>query len=160
LSLDILLNHDLINKFYNSFATGDPEGMVNCYSDDIHFSDPAFGDLFGKDAKNMWRMLLKNSKGSLKISFNDVHANEKNGSAKWTANYTFSKTKRPVVNKITSSFEFRDGKIIRHYDQFNLWKWSRQALGLPGYLLGWSAFMKNKINMQAKAALAKYNASE
>jgi len=133
--------------------------MVDCYSSDIHFRDPAFGDLYGKDAMNMWRMLVRNSKGDLKISFSGVHADQKSGSAKWVAVYTFSKTGRPVVNKITAEFEFRDGKIIRHFDHFDLWKWTRQALGLPGYLLGWTAFMKNKINKQANAALAKYRIS-
>jgi len=105
-------------------------------------------------------MLLKNSKGDLKISFSDVSADEKSGAAKWVAAYTFSKTGRRVINKISATFEFKDGKINRHYDRFDLWKWSRQALGLPGYLLGWSAFMKNKINKQTKSLLAKYNAPQ
>ena len=148
-------NRKLIEKFYDSFAAGDAEGMISVYSDDIHFRDPAFGDLFGNDVKDMWRMLLKNSNGDLKISYSDVHANEKNGSAKWIATYTFSKTGRQVVNKITANFEFSDGKISSHNDHFDLWKWSRQALGLSGYLLGWSPFMKNKINTQAKALLRR-----
>jgi ketosteroid isomerase-like protein len=155
-----LSNHELIEKFYSSFSAGDAEGMAGCYSDDIHFNDPAFGDLHGKDAMNMWRMLLRNSKGDLKITFSDVRADEKSGSANWIAVYTFSKTGRKVINKITANFEFQDGKIIRHSDHFDLWKWSRQALGLTGYLLGWSAFMKKKINSQTKSLLEKYNASQ
>jgi ketosteroid isomerase-like protein len=155
-----LSNQDLIEKFYSSFAVGDAEGMVDCYSTHIHFRDPAFGDLHGKDAMNMWRMLLRNSNGDLKITFSDVRADEQSGSAKWVAVYTFSKTGRKVINRINANFQFQDGKIIRHIDHFDLWKWSRQALGLPGYLLGWSVFMKNKINKQAKSLLGKYNASE
>jgi ketosteroid isomerase-like protein len=155
-----LSNHELIENFYRSFANGDAEGMVSCYSNEIHFRDPAFGDLYGHDVKKMWRMLVRNSKGNLKITFSDVHADEESGSAKWTAVYPFSKSGRNVVNKITAQFKFREGKIIDHVDYFNLWKWSQQALGLPGYLLGWSAFMKNKINAQAKSALAKYHAAE
>jgi len=155
-----LSNRELILKFYSSFAAGNAEEMVSVYSDDIHFRDPAFGDLYGKDAKDMWRMLLKNSKGDLKISFSDVQAGDKNGSANWIATYTFSKTGRHVINKIHASFEFSNGKIIRHVDSFDLWKWSRQALGLSGMLLGWTPFMKNKINSQAKALLKKYNASK
>jgi len=151
-------NRELIEKFYSSFVAGNAEEMISVYADDIHFRDPAFGDLYGKDAKDMWRMLLKNSKSDLKITFSDVHADEKYGSAKWIASYTFSRTGRKVVNKISARFEFRDGKIIQHIDHFDFWKWSQQALGLTGYLLGWSAFMKNKINMQAKSLLAKYHA--
>ena len=43
-----------------------------------------------------------------------------------------------------------DGKIIKHTDIFDLWEWSKQALGVSGYLLGWSGFMKNKILFQEK----------
>jgi ketosteroid isomerase-like protein len=155
-----LQNHQLIEKFYSSFAAGDAEGMVSVYADDIHFRDPAFGDLYGKDAKDMWRMLIRNSRGDLEISYSEIQANEKSGSAKWMATYTFSKTGRRVVNKITADFEFNEGKIIRHFDQFDLWKWSRQALGLSGYIFGWSPFMKNKIQKQAKKLLEKYHASK
>jgi len=75
-------NSDLIKKFYDSFANGDAEGMVNCYDDNIVFSDPAFGELKGNDAKNMWRMLLSRS-NDIKITFENVKADDKSGSANW-----------------------------------------------------------------------------
>jgi len=153
-------NTDIITQFYQSFSDGDAEGMVKFYADDVIFQDPAFGELKGDDAKNMWRMLIQNSKGKIRITFVDVKADAHAGSAHWIATYVFSKTGRPVVNKIAARFEFRDGKITRHTDHFDLWKWSSQALGLPGYLLGWSSFMKNKIQHQANSLLKKYNASE
>jgi len=153
-------NRDLIEKFYSSLASGNAEGMISVYADDIHFNDPAFGDLYGDDAKDMWRMLLKNSKGDLKISYGEIQADEKTGSANWIARYNFSKTGRRVVNKISSRFEFKEGKIIRHTDSFDLWKWTRQALGLSGYLLGWSPFMKSKIQKQTRILLEKFRGSK
>jgi hypothetical protein len=30
----------------------------------------------------------------------------------------------------------KEGLIIEHRDHFELWRWSRQALGLKGLLLG------------------------
>lgn len=149
-------NASLIEAFYKSFAKGDAEGMVSCYDPNIVFTDPAFGTLKGDDAKNMWRMLVANGKGQTKISFDNVKANDKTGSANWTAAYTFSQTGRKVINKISASFEFSNGKIIRHTDHFNLWKWSRQALGWKGYLLGWSSLMKNKIQIQTNKLLSAY----
>ena len=56
----------------------------------------------------------------------------KKGSADWTADYLFSKTGRQVFNEIHAEFEFKDGKIFRHHDTFDIWKWSRQALGISG----------------------------
>lgn len=151
-----MINSELIRTFYNSFSRHDAEGMVQCYADSIIFSDPAFGQLHGDDAKNMWRMLVQNSRGQLKISFSDVEAGEKSGSAKWIAEYTLSKTGRHVVNRISAHFEFADGKITKHNDQFDLWKWSAQALGWKGLLLGWTTFMKQRIQQQARSALRAY----
>ncbi|MES2279399.1 MAG: nuclear transport factor 2 family protein [Bacteroidota bacterium] len=150
-------NKQLIEKFYNSFAAGDAAGMISCYADDVEFTDPAFGLLKGNDAKNMWRMLMQNK--GVKVTCSDVTANDKTGSANWVAEYTFSRTGRQVVNRVSAQFEFRDGLITRHTDTFNVWKWAGQAMGPMGYLLGWTPLMKNKIQQQAKGLLAKYNAS-
>jgi ketosteroid isomerase-like protein len=148
-------NRQLITSFYNSFANRDAEGMVVCYADDIEFEDPAFGPLKGNDAKNMWRMLLKNP--DIRIAADNIFADDKTGSADWVAVYKFSKTGRMVTNRISAKFEFKDGKIIKHTDSFNVWRWSAQALGLPGYILGWSPVVKNKVRKQALEALAKFS---
>jgi ketosteroid isomerase-like protein len=155
-----MTNKEIIQQFYQAFSQGDAEGMVKHYSNDIKFKDPAFGELQGDDVKNMWRMLIRNGKGEIRIIFTDVEANKKTGSANWTAKYVFSRTGRTVVNKIAARFEFQNGKIVRHTDDFDIWEWSKQALGLKGHLLGWTSFMKNKIREYAIASLKKYNASK
>ena len=149
-------NKALIEKFYTAFAAADAKGMTDCYGDDIVFEDPAFGPLHGEDAKKMWRMLIHNSKGNINVSFSDVEADDKTGRAHWVAKYEFSATKRPVTNRIWASFEFKDGKISKHTDRFNVWKWSRQAMGPIGLFLGWSPFLKNKIRQRTKNLLANY----
>lgn len=131
--------------------------MVSHYGPEIIFQDPAFGELKGEDARNMWRMLIERSKGSLKITFNSVKADDRTGKANWIAEYTFAQTGRHVINKIAAEFEFQNGKIIRHTDYFDLWKWSRQALGWKGYLLGWTSFMQKKIQKQTNGLLRKYS---
>lgn len=102
-------------------------------------------------------MLVERAKGNIKIEFKNISADDKKGSADWTANYLFSKTNRQVFNQIHAEFEFKDGKIIRHNDTFDIWKWSKQALGISGLLLGWSSFMKNKIQQNAKESLREYS---
>lgn len=143
----------LIEQFYTAFAKADAEGMVACYHKDIEFEDPAFGPLKGDDARNMWRMLVN---PGLKLEFSKVQADEHTGTAHWEAHYTFSKTGNKVLNKIDAAFEFKDGKIIKHKDHFDFWKWSRQALGMPGLLMGWSPFLKNKVRQQALERLHKF----
>ena len=151
-----MTNTELITHFYTSFAKGDAEGMISCYDNAIQFKDPAFGALKGEDAKNMWRMLLSRNKGNIHLTFSNVKADEKTGSANWVAEYVFSATGRKVINVISAEFEFANGKIIKHTDTFDIYKWAKQAFGLKGYLLGWTLFMQNKIQQQANSSLKKY----
>jgi ketosteroid isomerase-like protein len=145
-------NEVLITKFYTNFQQKSAAGMIECYHDDIHFSDPAFQNLKGIEAKAMWQMLIERS-STLKITFSNVKATENEGSADWIAEYIFSKTNRQVVNKIHAEFKFKDGKIIDHKDNFNLWKWAGMALGITGYLLGFTPNVKNKIREDAMSGL-------
>lgn len=149
-------NEQLIEEFYAAFAANEPETMASCYHKDILFQDPVFGKLEGQDVSDMWKMLIERSKGNLKIEFSDIKANNKTGSARWIATYDFSKTNREVRNVIHSKFEFKDGLIFRHFDQFNFWKWTQQALGLSGYFFGWTPFLKKKIQQQSIALLRKF----
>ncbi len=149
-------NQQLIETFYAAFASQNAESMKNCYHENVIFQDPAFGVLRGSDVGDMWTMLIERSKGNLEIEFFDIVANKDSGSARWVAKYLFSRTNRNVVNEIQAQFEFKDGLIIRHTDHFDIWKWSKQALGLPGILLGWTGFMQKKIQQQAIQSLRKY----
>lgn len=142
----------LITRFYQAFQQLDADAMVACYSDDILFSDPAFGRLRGKDAGDMWRMLTTRAK-DFSLTFDSVQADERSGSAHWVASYLFSQTGRTVVNDIQARFVFRDGKICEHHDHFDFWRWSRQALGVPGLLLGWSPLLQGKVRGQALKGL-------
>lgn len=143
-------------KFYSSFAAKDIEGMLSCYHNEIEFEDPAFGKLHREKAAAMWRMLLDNPDSNLKISYSDIEAEGNLGSAKWTATYNFGKQRRKVYNVIKSKFEFTDGKIIRHHDNFNLHKWATQALGLQGLMLGWTGYFKHKMNERTAKILEAY----
>lgn len=93
---------------------------------------------------------------NLQIQFNNVKANDKTGSCHWEAWYTFSRTGRKVHNIIDASFEFADGLIILHKDKFDFWRWSRQALGTPGLLLGWSPLIHKKVQATAASGLQKF----
>ncbi|TSE03625.1 MULTISPECIES: nuclear transport factor 2 family protein [Aquimarina] len=149
---------ELIETFYTALNNRDANTMISCYHEDIIFIDPAFGELKSDRAKNMWRMLCKNGK-DLKIAFSQVEADENTGKAHWEAWYTFSKTGRPVHNKIDAQFEFMDGKIIKHIDHFSLHRWASQAMGWKGNLLGGTGFFKKKLIQQTNRMLDKFIAS-
>ena len=68
--------------------------------------------------------------------------------------YTFTQTGRPVHNVIDATFEFDDdGRFVRHQDTFDLWRWSRMALGAKGAALGWTRAAKKAIRSQARKSL-------
>ena len=109
----------------------------------------------------MWHMLCTatREKGAdvWKLHASGVEAGAISGHARWVADYRFSATGRLVHNVIDSQFEFNpSGLIMRQRDKFDLWAWSRQALGVPGLLLGWTPFMRRKIRAQAAANLQKF----
>ncbi|MEW7289466.1 nuclear transport factor 2 family protein [Aquimarina sp. 2304DJ70-9] len=148
----------LIETFYTGLSELNPDKMVSCYHDDIVFEDPGFGKLKGERAKSMWRMLCKNAT-NFKVEFSQVEANEHTGSAHWEAWYNFSKTGNSVHNIIDAKFEFKDGKIIKHIDHFNLHRWASQAMGWKGKLLGGTGFFKKKLIQQTNRMLDKFMAS-
>jgi ketosteroid isomerase-like protein len=148
------MSRELIERFYRAFNQRDAETMAQLYGDDVRFSDPTFGSLSGEHARNMWRMLAARAT-DLELDVSRVTES----SARWEARYTFSQTGRKVHNVIDASFEVRDGKIVRHDDVFDFWRWSRQALGAAGLLLGWTAFFRRQVRTRALAGLAAFEAT-
>jgi hypothetical protein len=153
-------NQQLIERFYTAFSNQDGQTMADCYHQQAQFNDPVFGILDRTSTVAMWTMLLERSKGNLKIEYFNPNATDDKGTVTWVATYNFSKTQRKVVNVIQASFEFKDGLIYRHTDTFNLWKWSKQAFGIKGLLLGWTSFMQDKIRKQAKTTLTEYQSKK
>ena len=152
----MIINEELIRKFYTAFQKRDAGGMNSCYSDEITFFDPVFGLLRGEQVRAMWEMLCTNAK-DFSLTFSNITSlDEEYSTCEWVASYTFSKTGRHVVNKIKANMRFADGKIIEHSDAFSLHKWSKQALGITGVLFGWNSFFQNKIKNQAKRNLLKF----
>jgi uncharacterized protein len=148
---------DLIKSFYAAFQRRDHDTMAACYAPNAQFHDPVFSGLSGGRVHAMWRMLCERAT-DLRIEVDNVRASADAGSAHWEAWYTFSQTGRRVHNRVEASFLFRDGKIRRHTDVFDLYAWARQALGLRGLLLGWAPPVQRAIRAQASRALDRFSA--
>jgi hypothetical protein len=145
-------NEALIQKFYTAFQARDAAGMCACYHPAVGFSDPVFGRLPASAAAAMWHMLCARAK-DLQINYGDIQANAETGTAHWEARYTFGKKSRPVHNVIDAAFAFRDNLIVQHDDMFDLWKWTRMALGPTGLLLGWTPWLQSAVRRDARRGL-------
>lgn len=157
-------NAATITKFYAAFSKLDADTMAQCYANDAVFEDEVF-TLHGKEeVMGMWRMLTDatRSKGmdAWKLEFSGIEADASQGRAHWDAHYRFSATGRLVLNQIDAKFTFNSqGLICAHRDRFDFWSWSRQALGTPGWVLGWTPMLRNKVRQQATANLKKFMAN-
>jgi len=148
----------LITRFYTAFQQRDAATMAACYHRRATFRDPVF-ELSGSNIGAMWRMLCERGK-DLRLEFSEVHAEADHGSADWQARYSFSQTGRQVHNIIRAQFTFSEGLILEHVDRFDFWRWSRQALGTPGLLLGWTPMLQDKVRAKAQAGLEQFLAQQ
>ncbi len=150
-------NEQLIHHFYTCFKNKDFKGMQDCYADTATFSDAVFKNLNTDQVKAMWQMLIVKGK-DFHLEFKDISATENSAKAHWDAFYTFSGTGKKVINRIDATFEIENGKISRHIDSFNFHTWAKQALGLTGFLLGWTSFLNKKVSAQAMKNLDSFMA--
>ena len=130
---------DLIRELYAAMDRHDGDAMAAMYDPQGRFRDPAFGELSGAEAGDMWRMLTGRAE-DLSVELVEHSSDGDTGAARWIARYTFTRTGRPVTNYVRAQFRFRDGRIAEHIDTFPFWRWARQALGPAGVILGLPPF--------------------
>lgn len=129
--------------------------MQECYADNATFSDSVFKNLDAKKVKAMWHMLVSGGK-DLQLTFSNARADEKSGSCDWVAEYTFSLTGNKVINRIHAEFQFKDGKIVAHVDDFDFYNWSKQAFGFKGVLLGWMNWFQQALQKKSAEKLSAF----
>jgi limonene-1,2-epoxide hydrolase len=149
-------NAELITKFYDAFSRADAETMVTIYAPNVVFSDPVFPDLKGEEVGKMWRMLCKRAK-NFSLTFEGVEADDTTGSAHWEARYLFG-GKRPVHNIIDAKFKFENGRVVEHRDHFDFYRWSKQAIGAPAVMLGWTGTFQRMIQGRTRRLLDGFQA--
>jgi ketosteroid isomerase-like protein len=148
-------NEQLINQFYTAFQQKNYKAMQDCYADNAVFNDSVFKNLDAQQARAMWQMLISRS-GDMTLTFGNIKEEGNKVAAYWEAHYTFTATGKKVINKIDAAFEIENGKIVKHTDTFDFYKWAKQAFGFGGLLLGWTNSFKEKVRQTAKKKLDEY----
>jgi ketosteroid isomerase-like protein len=143
--------------FYGAMGRRDATTMASLYDVDATFEDPIFGKLSSKETQAMWTMLMTRAR-DFSLEFK-VHGTQGDRvMVSWTARYTFAKTGRPVINRARTEMLVRSGKIVHHKDDFSLFQWCRQALGLPGLALGCLPPFHKVLRRQSLDQLKKFSA--
>jgi ketosteroid isomerase-like protein len=145
-----------IERLYAAMHRHDGEGMAACYAEGATFTDPVFVGLRDGETQDMWRMLVGRSR-DMTVELVEHEVDGDTGTANWVARYTFGQTGRPVVNDVHSMFRFDDaGLIVEQLDDFDFWRWARQALGPVGLLFGWTPVVQHSVRDKARAGLAAF----
>jgi SnoaL-like domain len=142
-------------RFYDAFMVRDWYTMGLLYAEHATFSDPVFPLLNAKATRLMWRMLLSRAE-DLGLEVDILEDSPSRARVNWIAHYTFTATGRPVSNRISTEMQINLGKIVRQVDTFSMWRWSQQALGAKGLLLGWTPLVRNKVQQTAAASLTDF----
>ncbi len=153
-----------LQRLYAAFERRDGEAMQALYAPQATFDDPVFSLHGAHEIGGMWRMLCrsarKRSRDEWSLEAGGFRVEGDQGHAHWEATYLYGPADRRVHNVVDSTFEFTaDGLILRHVDRFDFAVWARQALGLPGQLLGWSPVLRRIARKQAADKLARFLAS-
>jgi hypothetical protein len=149
-----------IERLYAAMNDHDGEGMAACYAPWATFTDPVFVNLADGEPQDMWRMLVGRSRDMTVELVEQGAEGEDRGTARWVARYTFGRTGRPVVNDVRSEFRFDpSGLIVTQRDEFDFWRWARQALGTVGLLAGWTPVLQHSVRDKARAGLAAFRDS-
>jgi SnoaL-like domain len=142
-------------RFYEAFMVRDFYTMGLLYASHASFSDPVFPRLTAQGARLMWQMLLSEAE-DLEIDVKILEDTPDRARVDWTARYTFTPTKRVVVNRVHTEMVIAAGKIVQQVDSFSLWRWSGQALGWKGWLLGFTPIVQDKVRGQAARSLKEF----
>lgn len=142
-------------RFYEAFMVRDYYTMGLLYANHATFSDPVFPRLTAQGARLMWQMLLSEAE-DLAIDVNVVEDTADRARVDWVARYTFTPTKRMVVNHVHTEMVLAAGKIVQQVDRFSFWRWSGQALGWRGWLLGGTPLVRDKVRAKAAKSLKEF----
>jgi ketosteroid isomerase-like protein len=149
-------NRRTIETLYAALDRGDGETMAGLYAPRATFTDPVFVGLSDGEPGDMWRMLTGRAQ-DMTVELVDHHAEADRGTAHWVARYTFGQTGRHVVNDVRSIFRFdQGGRIVDQQDDFDFWRWARQALGRTGLLMGWTPVLQHRVRDRARAGLEAF----
>lgn len=134
--------HTLMTRLFSALDQHEHTAMADCYAENARFTDIAF-DLHGRrQIHAMWHMI---SEGDIRTTFTVERANEREGLATVTDDYTFRSTGRHVRNAIQSHFVFENGLIVEQRDECDPGQWGQMAIGgIGGFIAGHVGFVRRR----------------
>lgn len=141
-------------RLFCALQGGDADALIRFYEPDADFYHPLLGRLRGAQIGSAWRSFLALTP-DFGITFRIEQVGPGAAEVSWRQTYRFHLTARPIVITGTSQFLLRrqgaEVLIAQQIDRCDRRLWSRQALGLKGFVLsflpGWRTFVENELRL-------------
>lgn len=147
-----------LERFFDAMQRCDTEALRTSYHPALRFDDPLISTTSVGDRLDwcgmLWSPRDADGQRIWQLELEEVRTRGALATARWNLRYRYTPTKRLIDQALHSHFSFdADGRITTQRDSFDFWRWSRQAHGLLGLLLGWTPLMWDQAREQARASL-------
>jgi hypothetical protein len=137
-----------VEQLFKAAQARDPDAILLAYAEEALIDHPLLGSLSRADYAAALTAFLQETP-DYELTFQINHAGIDHAEAEWTLSYVFHATGRSIVTKGETAFRLSGLRIIHQRDDFDRRDWSRQALGLSGFVLsfvpGWRAFLEREL---------------
>jgi hypothetical protein len=146
-----------ISKLFTAIETGDTYSIMECYHDFSTIYDPIVGTIYGEVAP-YYPSLLATSFLSARIEVTKLVTEKLSGFAEVKIQLTRRESNKVITCRGRLEFEFKDGKICRQVNEYNVWHLMREIDGKPGSLFGMLPSYRRKYKVKILKALNDYYA--
>jgi len=125
----------LLVKYLQAIKEQDLKTISSCFHEEAEFYEPAYGKLTGPKIAAWWTFFFAQAK-EFHSEFDSLKVNGDKATVHSEHWYYWNATGAGVHNLVESEFDFKDGKIFRQIDNYNLNAWAFQAL--ESKFMGWT----------------------
>ncbi len=150
---------ELVKDYYQALNNGDYKKLSKLYHKKASYNDPIFS-FQGKEILALWYTSTR-PEMNMKAVIHAIEEEKDVVKTEWTVSYTIPTLKKRISLNEIGVFRFEENKIIAHSDDYSFYDWCKQAFGLIGVVFGWSNWLKQKVQRQArKSVLANLYAAQ
>ena len=122
------MSESFVKTWLETYSAGDLDGAMACYTDDVEFEDPIFGERVSGKPALRYAFSQFFFTGVTKLRFLDWSGGPDGGAVEWewTANWGpnrsflgFDASDKRFVVRGVSALKLRDGKIYRQTDYWD-----------------------------------------
>ena len=141
----------IVEQFYAALNAKDLLTLRSLYHPKAEYNDEIFS-LNYKEILALWYSSMQ-PEMELVAEVHSIDQQKESIVTHWTISYTIASINKRITLDEVGRFEFQDGLIIRHTDEYSFYRWCAQAFGVAGMLASWSKWLRKKVRNQAYSSI-------